>query len=80
VKPIYAIPGNHDWYDALEGFNTNFLEPKAARTAIEARVKADLGLTSTNARRIDNLLGQAGRLRRLYGVNVGNQRAPFFEL
>lgn len=80
VKPIYAIPGNHDWYDALEGFNANFLEPKAARTAIEARVKADLGLTSTNARRIDNLLGQAGRLRRLYGVNVGNQRAPFFEL
>jgi hypothetical protein len=20
TKPIYAIPGNHDWYDALEGF------------------------------------------------------------
>src|SRR5262249_4868850 len=28
AKPIYAIPGNHDWYDALEGFNANFLEPK----------------------------------------------------
>jgi hypothetical protein len=25
-KPIYAIPGNHDWFDALEGFNANFLE------------------------------------------------------
>jgi hypothetical protein len=24
AKPIYAIPGNHDWYDALEGFNANF--------------------------------------------------------
>ena len=30
TKPIYAIPGNHDWFDALEGFNANFLEPKAA--------------------------------------------------
>ena len=26
TKPIYAIPGNHDWYDALEGFAANFLE------------------------------------------------------
>jgi hypothetical protein len=80
AKPIYAIPGNHDWFDALEGFNANFLEPKAGRAAIEARVEADLGLTSTTARRIDRLMAEAGRLRRLYGVNVGTQRAVFFEL
>ena len=80
AKPIYAIPGNHDWYDALEGFNANFLEPRAARAAIEARVDADLGLTSTNARRIDKLMAEAARLRRQYGVNAGTQRAPFFEL
>ena len=80
AKPIYAIPGNHDWYDALEGFNANFLEPKAARAAIEARVDADLGLTSTNARRIDKLMAEAARLRRQYGVDAGTQRAPFFEL
>ena len=79
-KPIYAIPGNHDWFDALEGFNANFLEPKAARAAIEARVEADLGLTSTNARRIDRLMAEAARLRGLYGVDVGTQRALFFEL
>jgi hypothetical protein len=79
-KPVYAIPGNHDWFDALEGFNANFLESKAARAAIEARVEADLGLTSTNARRIDRLTAEAARLRRLYGVNVGTQRAVFFEL
>ena len=79
-KPIYAIPGNHDWFDALEGFNANFLEPKAARIAMEARVEADLGLTGTNARRIDNLLAHAARLRRLYAIDVGAQRAPFFEL
>ena len=75
AKPIYAIPGNHDWFDALEGFNANFLEPKAARAAIEARVEADLGLTSTNARRIDQLMTEAARLRGLYGVDVGTQRA-----
>jgi Calcineurin-like phosphoesterase/Short repeat of unknown function (DUF308) len=80
AKPIYAIPGNHDWYDALEGFNANFLEPRAARAAIEARVEADLGLTSTNARRINKLMEEAARLRRRYGVSVGTQRSPFFEL
>ena len=80
AKPVYAIPGNHDWFDALESFNANFLEPKAARSAMQARVEADLGLTSTNARRIDGLMAQAARLRGLYGVSVGAQRAPFFEL
>ena len=80
AKPIYAIPGNHDWYDALEGFNANFLEAKAARAAIEARVAADVGLTSTNARRIDKLMAEAARMRQLYGVKVGTQRAAFFEL
>jgi uncharacterized membrane protein HdeD (DUF308 family) len=79
-KPIYAIPGNHDWFDALEGFNANFLEPMAARTAIAARVETDLGLTTTTARRIDRLTTEAARLRRLYAVNVGTQRAVFFEL
>jgi hypothetical protein len=80
AKPIYAIPGNHDWYDALEAFNANFLEPKAARAAMEAQVEADLGLTSTNTRRIDQLVAEAARLRQLYGVSAAGQRAPFFEL
>jgi hypothetical protein len=79
-KPIYAIPGNHDWFDALEGFNANFLEPKAARAALEARVHADLGLTATNENRIERLIAEASRLRGLYRLNVGTQRAPFFEL
>jgi uncharacterized membrane protein HdeD (DUF308 family) len=80
AKSIYAIPGNHDWFDALEGFNANFLEPKAARTALEARVEADLGLTTTNAQRIERLVAEAARLRQLYAVNAGSQRAVFFEL
>ncbi|HKA81872.1 MAG TPA: metallophosphoesterase, partial [Xanthobacteraceae bacterium] len=80
TKPIYAIPGNHDWFDALEGFNANFLEPKAARAAIEARVEADLHLTSTTSGRAEQLVQAAGRLRQLYGVATGGQHAPFFEL
>ena len=80
TKPIYAIPGNHDWFDALEGFNANFLEPKAARAALTARVEADLHLTSTNRSRIDRLLDQARRLRELYGIRIAGQRGPFFEI
>ena len=40
-KPVYAIPGNHDWYDALEAFAATFLEPEAARAAMRARIAAD---------------------------------------
>ncbi len=31
-KPIYALPGNHDWYDELEGFMFHFcgVEPPPA--------------------------------------------------
>jgi hypothetical protein len=79
-KPIYAIPGNHDWFDALEAFNANFLEPKAARAALSARVKADFNLTSTDKSRIDRLLQRAKRLRELYGIQNAKQRGPFFEL
>jgi uncharacterized membrane protein HdeD (DUF308 family) len=80
TKPVYAIPGNHDWFDALEGFNANFLEPKAARTALSARADADLNLTSTDKHRIERLLQRAQQLRELYGIQNAKQRGPFFEL
>ena len=38
TRPVYAIPGNHDWYDALESFAATFLQPDAARASIHARV------------------------------------------
>jgi uncharacterized membrane protein HdeD (DUF308 family) len=80
TKPVYAIPGNHDWYDALEAFLATFLEPDAARTAMRARVEADLRLTSTTSARIEGLIAQAARLRAEYRVPTGFQRGPFFEL
>jgi len=79
-KPVYAIPGNHDWYDALEAFNVTFLRPDAARASLRARVETDLRLTSTTDGRIEDLVGEADRLRRFYRVPTGFQRAPFFEL
>ena len=66
-KPVYAIPGNHDWYDALEGFVATFFRPEAATVAMRARVEADNRLTSTTDSRIAWLVGEAARLRREYG-------------
>lgn len=80
TKPIYAIPGNHDWFDALEGFNANFLEDKAARVALSARADADLNLTSTDKDRVDRLLKRARELRNLYGIHNAEQRAPYFDI
>ena len=79
-KPVYAIPGNHDWYDALEGFVATFFRPEAATVAMRARVEADNRLTSTTDSRIGMLVGQAARLRREYGVPTGFQRAPYFSI
>jgi hypothetical protein len=79
-KPIYAIPGNHDWYDALEAFLATFLEPEAARLSMRARAEADLRLSSTTESRIERLIDEAQRLRQDYQVPTGFQRAPFFEI
>jgi 3',5'-cyclic AMP phosphodiesterase CpdA len=79
-KPVYAIPGNHDWYDALEAFVATFLTPEAARRTMRARIEVDNRLTSTTDRRVEELIAQAAQLRRQYGVPTGFQRAPFFQL
>jgi uncharacterized membrane protein HdeD (DUF308 family) len=79
-KPIYAIPGNHDWYDALEAFAANFMEPDSARVTMHARMKVDRGWTTTTPRHIEAKIQQADRLRKAFGVSTGWQRGPFFEL
>ena len=79
-KPLYAIPGNHDWYDALEAFNATFLTPDSARVAIRARIEADNGISSTTDAGIEALIAEASRLRREYEVPTQFQRAPFFEI
>ena len=80
TKPIYAIPGNHDWYDALEGFAANLLEPEAARICMRSRVETDGRLTTTTEARIDRYIQEAARLRKEFSVQSGLQRGPIFEV
>jgi hypothetical protein len=80
-KPIYAIPGNHDWFDANEGFNANFLNTEAAQFALKARLAEDLNTKAiTTDQRFDEIIDEAGRLRKYYRIKNGLQRAPFFEM
>ncbi|HQU92762.1 MAG TPA: metallophosphoesterase, partial [Pyrinomonadaceae bacterium] len=80
-KPIYAIPGNHDWFDADDGFNANFLEPTASLTTSRARLLEDLktDVITDDRRYLDNI-AEAKRLREYYRIDNGHQRAPFFEM
>jgi 3',5'-cyclic AMP phosphodiesterase CpdA len=80
TKPVYAIPGNHDWYDALEGFVATFFKRDAARLAMKARIAADGGLSSTTDERIEEFITRAEYLRGQYGVPTGAQDAPFFQV
>jgi uncharacterized membrane protein HdeD (DUF308 family) len=79
-KPIYAIPGNHDWFDADEGFNANFLDRDSAMLALRARLLADVRTRLINAdERFDQMTKEAQRLREYYRIKNGLQRGPFFE-
>jgi uncharacterized membrane protein HdeD (DUF308 family) len=80
-KPIYAIPGNHDWFDANEGFNANFLDRDSALLALRARLAVDLQTkVITTDDRFDEITREAQRLREYYGIKNGVQRGPFFEI
>jgi hypothetical protein len=79
-KPIYAIPGNHDWFDSLDGFVANFYEPEAASAAMRARMEWDERLTGKGERYVEGLITEARRLRGEYRVKAGLQRTPFFQM
>lgn len=79
-KPVYAIPGNHDWYDALEGFAATFFDSTSATKAMRARRAADLDLSSLAHQKIQSQIVEASRLRNEYRVPTGYQQAPFFQL
>ena len=79
-KPIYAIPGNHDWFAALDGFAANLMEPAAAQAAMNARELLTALVTPPDRPGVAAAVAEAERLRGEYGVRTGEQRAPFFEL
>ena len=53
--PIYALPGNHDWYDSLRGFMAYFCGQTSARPAsagpCSAPLACSIGFGSTRASR-----------------------------
>ncbi|MBS1976429.1 MAG: metallophosphoesterase [Bacteroidetes bacterium] len=79
-KPVYAIPGNHDWYDALEGFVATFYEPQAAREAMMDRVRSEMHVTATTQVAIDDMVKKSAFWREAYGVPTGFQKAPYFQI
>lgn len=79
-KPIYAIPGNHDWFNGLAAFAANFMTPTAALTSIKARSDADHGLTLMSERQRIALIERAKELRAIYGLQSGLQSAPYFDI
>lgn len=80
-KPFYAIPGNHDWFDADEAFNANFLNYDAAQISLRSRLAEDLKTEAvTTDKRFDEITAEAERLRSYYKIKNGLQRAPFFEM
>jgi len=80
-KPIYAIPGNHDWFDSNEGFNANFLDSEAAVVTLKSRLLEDLKTNIINTDdRFDEITAEAKRLREYYRIQNGLQRAPYFEI
>jgi uncharacterized membrane protein HdeD (DUF308 family) len=80
TKPVYAIPGNHDWYDALDAFIATFYEPEAAKAAMLARIKSDLKMTSTTKSKIDEMVVKSAVWRKEYEVPTGLQKAPYFQV
>lgn len=80
LKPVYAIPGNHDWYDALEGFVATFFKPDAARRAMIARIEIDKRITSSNEKHVDHLIATATRLRNEYRIPTQQQDGPYFQI
>jgi uncharacterized membrane protein HdeD (DUF308 family) len=79
-KPIYAIPGNHDWFSALDGFAANLMEPVAAQAAMNAREQLTALITPPDRPGVASAISEAARLRKEYSVRTGEQRAPFFEI
>ena len=78
AAPILAVPGNHDWYDLLEGFMAHFCG--AAESAPEARMGLLQRLLWRRGEARDAGAAAAeDRLRELPGFNL-TQPGPYWTL
>jgi hypothetical protein len=82
--PIYALPGNHDWYDRLVGFMTHFCDATAAPPAGTGRGPGLRGwLVSRlwrDERELQPLTVAAGEQERPRDPAFPSQRGPYWSL
>jgi len=88
MKPIYAIPGNHDWYDNLVGFMHHFCNVEASERP-PSSTKARLPVIERISRRIGRRLWRKeekkdeervayGRALRSSPKQQSDQPGPYF--
>ncbi|MGI8596666.1 MAG: metallophosphoesterase [Thermoleophilaceae bacterium] len=85
-KPIYAIPGNHDWYDGLNGFMWHFcgaeaLPPsvhRASSYSIRERIARRVWRKPSSPHRAQLLRHQATHSRHPRARRVPPQPGPYF--
>lgn len=85
TKPIYALPGNHDWYGELEAFIANFYEPDLARGIFQQTgggwFEAFMNLVTTaRVDRLGDYVRKAQSLRSEYRLETGRQRNMYFRM
>jgi Calcineurin-like phosphoesterase len=80
--PIYAIPGNHDWYDGLVGFMFHFCgaEDAPARPKLRSLTALARSILSSRARKPDAAKVAAMRALRAAPGQQGRQPAPYFAI
>jgi hypothetical protein len=81
--PVYAIPGNHDWYDGLQGFMHHFCGAKPELRPPARPVGATLRrllrrATWRNASKPDRARLEAMRKRRAREGQLSGQPGPYF--
>lgn len=84
-QPIYAMPGNHDWYSKLEAFMANFYEPEYVQAVFQQTGskwwKAFIGLlTEVKIDRLGGYIKGAQELRSLYHIQNGRQKNMYFRI
>ena len=82
--PIYAIPGNHDWYDRLVGFMTHFCDAQAAPAANVGRGSGLRGRLASllwrKERKIEPETVSGGEDARPRDARFPSQRGPYWTL
>lgn len=80
-KPIFGLPGNHDWYNKAEGFIANFYTDDAQKAAIPGLCQTQWFVPcSFTTRRMKSSARDAWDLRDNYKVQSGQQRNVYFQM